>query len=476
MKILGSLIFIVSIVFADFQVFLEKNPIYSGEPAQLHLKATGQKILLPNLQKIGSYPIADSANFFSQKIINGQRTYTQEKIFTFYPDSNMTIGPFEAIIDGKKVESKPIRLVVKPSSGKNANILFEMKVDKKEAFVGEPIVAELILKIRRTLRIVDYSFEPPKFDNFWVKELKSSNKYLEEHGEYLVKRIQFLLFPQKSGVLKIPPAVFKYAVASKTRDLFGFSITTPKWYQVASNAVQIVAKALPQPVDIVGHFNLKVEVDKKEVHSNEPINLVVTIDGYGNLENFDGFDLNISNAVVYADKPKLKEQFKNGQLHARFTQKFSIIADRDFTIPALQVDYFDLETKKIVHLHSEPISIKVLGAVVKESQPKVQTPIDQQKQKIVYKESRKREIFIFFAGLIAGIGIALIVLLLLKWKPLKKELFFTDKKELLNRLLPYIANNEKARALAHALYEEIYEGKKHRISKKDVEEVLKDLM
>ncbi|BCD59743.1 MULTISPECIES: BatD family protein [unclassified Nitratiruptor] len=476
MKILGSLVLIISIAFADFQVFLEKNPIYSGEPAQLHLKATGQKILLPNLQKVGSYPVADSANIVSQQIFNGHTRYTQEKIFTFYPDTNTTIGPLEAVIDGKKVQSKPIRLIVKPSSGKNANILFEMKVNKKEAYVGDPIVAELILKIRRTLRIVDYSFEPPKFSNFWVKELKSSNKYLEEHGEYLVKRIQFLLFPQKSSVLKIPPAVFKYAVASKTRDLFGFSITAPKWYQVVSNPVQIIVKALPQPVDIVGHFSLNVRVDKKEIHPNEPINLVVTIDGYGNLENFDGFDLNISNAVVYADKPKLKEQFKNGRLHARFTQKFSIIADRDFTIPALQVDYFDLKTKKIVHLHSKPISIKVLGAVVKESQQIAEAPMNQPNQKIVYMKNRKSEIFIFFAGFIAGIAIALIGFFLLRWKPLKKSFSFANKKELLNKLLPHVADNEEARAMAKALYEEIYEGKKHRISKKDVEELLKNLM
>ena len=479
MRILGSLLVIFITLFADVKVYLKHNPIYQGEPAQLVIEATGDEIELPNIDKIGSYPVAGVARSESVINTNGNLRVKKAVVLTFYPDQNVTIPPITVKVNDKSITSKPLQLIVKKAKA-NSDILFRLKVDKKEAYVSEPIIAELELKVKRTLNIVDYRFEPPKFDNFWVKELKSTNKYLEEHGEYLIKRIKFLLLPQKSGVLHIGPAVFKYAVPDTTRDLFGFSITAPQWKSVVSNSATVIVKPLPENVELVGDFTINVKVDKKRLKRNEPCNVTVTVEGVGNLESFDGVDLNISDVTIYKDKPKLTERYTKSGLFSRFEQKFSIIADHSYTIPALKIRYFSLKEKRIKELETKPIAIKIVDERPPLSTPS--SPLQSQistGSKVVQSSSSssKDEWKYFMIGFLTGFGIALLLLFIKKVAD-KREIgwHFRGKRELLNRLLPYVAKDKRAASLAQALYEEIYEKKRHNISKKEIEQVLKDLM
>ncbi len=467
MRILGSMLFLALVLFADFRVYLEQNSLSMGEPARLHIEASGDEVVLPKLSKVGPYPVAGITQSESVVKSGPKLEVRKSMVVTFYPDQNFTIPSLVATIDGQEVRSEPIDVVVKRAT-KSRDILFELQVNKKEAYVGEPIVAQLILRIKRTLNIVDYDFIPPKFENFWVKELKSSNKYLEEHGSYLIKRIKFLLFPQKSGKLHITPAIFKFAVPDRTTDMFGFSITAPRWRSVASNGVDIVVKPLPKPVDLVGDFKLSVKVDKKRVKPNEPVNLQVVITGEGNVENLDSIELNISNATVYADKPKIKEDLRQGKLYATWSQSFSLIASESFTIPSLVFEYFSLKDKSIKRMESKPIAIEVLGAVAKPKESK------KSKDVAVVQQQKGFSWFGFGIGFVSG----LLVALLARFLPKKEKRLWRikDKRALLAKLLPHISKSPKIASLAEALYREIYQGERSKIKAKDVEEALKDLV
>ena len=471
MRILGSLFFFALFIWADFRVFLQQNPIIQGEPAKLVLEANGSDITLPKIERIGPYPVAGVTQ--NEQVVeeNGNLVVQKSEIVIFYPDRNLTIPSFEAVVDGQKRTSQPVQLIVLPAA-QNKSVQFTLKLDKKEAYVGEPIIAELVLKLRRNLGIVDYSFTPPKFDGFWVKEIKSGHsEYLEEHGLYLIKRLRYLLLPQKPGVLRVSPAIFKYAIPDHTTDAFGFSITAPRWKSVISNSASVVVKPLPKPVDLVGDFTITIKVDKIKAKPNEPINVDVVIEGKGNLENLDKIPLTISGVTLYEDKPKLSEQVKKDGLYSRFEQHFSIIADHSFTIPPLLIDYFSLKEKRLKKLTAKKIDITILSqkssqAAAASSTPSSSKPLSAQK-------SRGD----FWIGLVVGAGGTLLVLALV-WlaRRIRRPKFaFRGKKALLNRLLPYIDKDKEAAAMAEALYKEIYEGKKHRISSKKIKALLKRL-
>ncbi len=469
MRILGSLIFFVLFVWADFRVYLQQNPIIQGEPAKLVLEANGSDITLPKVERIGPYPVAGMAQ--NEQVVNenGQLIVKKSEILTFYPDHNLTIPSFEAMVDGQKLTSQPLELVVVPG-GKDKSVQFTLRLNKKEAYVGEPVIAELVLKLRRNLGIVDYSFTPPKFDGFWVKEIKEGkSEYLEEHGLYLIKRLRYLLLPQKPGVLHISPAVFKYAVPDRTTDTFGFSITAPRWKSVISNSASIVAKPLPKPVDLVGDFTIHIKVDKTKAKPNEPINVDVVIEGEGNLENLDKIPLTIQGVTIYEDQPKVSEKVKKDRLYSRFEQHFSIIANHSFAIPALALDYFSLKEKRIKKLTTNKIPITILST---KPQAAAASMPASPKPPIAKKSTGN-----FWLGFISGAG-ATMLLLALVWlaRRIRGQKFeFRGKKALLNRLLPYVGRDKEAAAMAQALYEEIYEGKKQRIPSKKIKELLKRL-
>ncbi|BCD67561.1 BatD family protein [Nitratiruptor sp. YY09-18] len=477
MRILGSLILLSLWLFAGLKVYLQQNPIYLGEPAKLVIEATGDEIELPQLDKIGPYPVTATAKSESVVNIDGNLSVKKSEILTFYPNKNMTIPPITVKIDGEEVQSEPIELIVKKGSS-DQNVVFTLQVDKKNVYVGEPLIADLMLKIKRNINIVDYSFVMPKLENFWVKQLKSSHNYLEEHGAYLIKHLKLLLIPQKSGDLVISPAIFKYAVPNHTVDTFGFSITAPVWKSVFSNEVRLHVKPLPQDVDLVGDFTMKVTVDKNRVKANEPVNLKIVIDGEGNIENFDGVDLDIPGVTVYKNKPIVKEKYTNGHLQAHFEQTFSLIANHSFIIDAINIPYFSLKEKKIKMLQSKPIKIEVEGGTIEHTKPSEPPSLESSHNIKKNVQQGWRFDWISFAiGL--GAGVLLIVLgffarvLLSKRGPKK---LFGDRKELLKKLLPYVSKDKRAAAMAQALWEEIESGKKSSIKRKDVEKLLEDLV
>jgi len=457
MRILGSLILIAFMLLADVKVYLKQNPIDVGDMAELVIEATGDEIHLPKIDRIGPYPIASSA--IQETITQKGEHFIHKKIqtITFFPDKNITIPSFSLTIDGKEIHTKPLELNLK-AYRTTPLVQFLLQANKDEAFVGEPIIINLVLKIKDNLKLVDYDLKMPKFDHFWVKELKSEPT--KHRGAFIIKKITLLATPQKSGNFTIGPAVFRYAISQKGVDLFGFSITAPAWKSALSNTLKFHIKPLVKDVDLVGDFALAAFVDKKRAKPNEPIHLKVVIAGKGNLENFDGFSLDIDGATIYTDKPKIEQNYENGHLKARFEQRFTIIADRNFTIPALEVDYFSLRFKKIKKLQTKPIIVAIENSSYSEVK---RTPLSKE-----VKKSAVRWYFDLKSFLIGFVGGALFILLIPFLKNYKR-VSRQQKRVALNSLMPYLASSLKARQMAERLY------KGEKVSQKELRELLKEL-
>ncbi|MRI83296.1 MAG: hypothetical protein C6I00_02650 [Nitratiruptor sp.] len=478
MRILGSWILLFWALWlhgGTLKVYLKENPIALGEPAQLVIEASGDEVELPTIKRIAGYPVAGRSRSESVIERGGEFIVQKIEVLTFYPDRNVTIQPIAVQIDGQIHKSEPIELGVKRRIKRDEYVHFSLQASKREAFVGEPILLEMVLKLRRGLNIINYDFIPPKFDGFWVKELEGSNKYLEEHGEYLIKRMRFLLLPQRPGALKVAPALFKYATPQRSTDLFGFSITAPKWHSVLSNEITIIAKPLPKDLDLVGDFQLRLEVDKREVDPNEPVNVTLTIEGPGNLENFSGIKLSIPNALVYEDRPQTKLSLQGSTIHSTFTQHFSIIADANFTIPAISLEYFSLKEENLKELKSDPIPIHVRGSAPPPPPPSQSHPSPPPTSSTSSSSSSSH----FWPPFLLGFGSALALVALFwlgrrvgRWKVKGAG----GKRELLRRLLPHVGHDPEAARMAEALYEELYEGKGKRVSKREVVRLLEDLV
>jgi len=113
------------------------------------------------------------------------------------------------------------------------------------------------------------------------------------------------------------------------------------WTKVYSNSLNIKVENLPNNIELYGNFNISASVDNTTVKQNKPINLTIHIDGAGNIDDIKQFNIDLDNAVIYANKPEVNSQLSNNIYSGDFEQKIAIIANSDLTIPPFELTFFD---------------------------------------------------------------------------------------------------------------------------------------
>jgi len=487
-KIIYSIVFLSISLFADINSIVNKNVITRGEEVVFTLIANGNNVQFPNINKIDGYQIESTQNSQSISIVNGNTTREISKSYIFTPLKSIIIPSYSVKVDGKIEKSKPIKIkVVKFSSTlASSNFSLKMTVHKKNVYVGEPIVLNIVFKQKRDINIRAIQFSKPDFSNFWVKSNGKDNKQVV--GDYIVHDFKFVLIPKQAGHIKIPASKVSIAKIVQNGDPFSFMLQNVKWTNLYSNELNINVKPLPSNVSIYGNFSITDKVDKTKVKANTPINLTLTIKGDGNVDGIDNFKLKIPNITIYSDKPKRDTYLENGEYKGKFTQKFALISSNDFTIPAIKFSFFDKITKKIKTIQTKPIKIKVIPTATQVLKHQlVENNNTQQNKKIikiVYKNKNSYEKWIYF---IVGLFLGMILMFLLKEikfsiKKEEKELSLANKikkskndKELLKILLPY-ENNYKIKNIIKLIEENIYMNKNNKIDKKELSKNIENIL
>ena len=251
-----------------------------------------------------------------------------------------------------------------------------LSVNRKEVYLGEPIVATV--KIYSRLNIAGINeVKDPAFDSFLRSDIETPplNSLRQEnvngtiYGSGVIQ--QFLLYPQVTGEITIDPVQISVLVQQKTRgesdpffgDFFSSFQTVPK--AAASRPVRIKVKPLPgvQPADfsgVVGKLDLKATLNKESVDVNDAINLKVTISGNGNLKIASAPVLKLPPDIEVYD-PKITDDLKNGPNGTTGQKSFEYVIiprhDGDFTIPPISYSYFNIATGKYEKLTSQEYHI-----------------------------------------------------------------------------------------------------------------------
>jgi hypothetical protein len=467
MKNLGKIFLILIIpfyTFASVVASVDSTEIVKGEDLTLNISISGEDIKKPLIDSICGYDITSSGSQTSIKMINGDYTKNYILSYKFTPLDSCTIEPIEIEIDGKKEKTKPIDIKVKEYIvDKNSDFILTLSTDKKEVMIGESFDVDVVFKHKKGVGVVDSRFEEPQFKGFWIKKQSDQKTYQE--ANHNVIKITYTLAAQREGIQNITPA--KIAIASRVsaRDSWGMWMQNVKWKTYFSNSLDIDVKALPNGLKYIGDFKIKAEVDKTQVEQNEAVNLTLTIQGKGNLEDIKSFKPIIAAVSVFDEKIAIKED--------TLTQKMAFVADGDFKIKPFTLRYFDTKTKKEKTISTKEISIKVNSLKPKEQLVVKKENID------IAKENKKTissdgiptlwAVAIFISGVLVGIGI----MLLKPWERAesKKKLDIKDEKLLLVKLLPY-KDDENVQKLIDTLERNIYESKEYKVDKKLLKECL----
>jgi len=473
---------------------LAQTVIYKGDVATLTLTAEGNDIKFPNITKIGSYEILGTSSRQSTTIINGNYSKSISKIYTFRPIESLVVPTYTIKVDGQEVLTAPLTLkVVKPSpASKNSPTQLEMKVNKKSAYVGEPITLELTFKSLPNINYDKIELSEPDLTKFWVKKLPNLKQGVE--GDYATQTYTYVLFPQQEGNYSIEAPFAQLGTIVENGRGF-FSTRQISWKKLYANSLEIEVKPLPYGLDIYGDFSISMKVDKHEVKANKPVNLTIDIKGQGNLEDIKKIELDIPNTVIYSDDTKV---YNSGVTKGVFTQKIAIIADQNFTIPSVSFTFFDKKTQQKKSVKTEPITISVIGGG---NQSFVASKIEEKTLPNIVKNSvkeksmdsseleeysSKNSILWYMLGLISGILLTVMVWLgqkNLNKKSIKREVSILkqikkskDDKTLFELILPYRDDDLFIKETLHKLEKNIYASGNEKIDKSELIEVFEDLM
>ena len=371
--------------------------VQEGERFQLvytiNSKSETPEVQIPEAFRVLSGPGVSQSQ--RMEYVNGKMNSSFSITYTYILEAQTegthTIQPAKVTIDGKTIQSNSISIeVVKGNNAQQKNntnksdqqqtntdtndkadFFVRVHVDRKNVYQGEALVATLNLN---SFEKVDF----PKFTGFYKEEIETASQIQLQRENVNGKIYQsgviakYLLMPQRSGTIEIDPLTVEVIVSERVRSndpfdsFFGGNV---RRYKVANSSpiVKINVTPLPEPrpsdfTGGVGQLRLDASISRKELKTNEALNLKIKITGTGNIRFLDNPLLKFpTDFEVYDPKKDVNIKVSERGATGVVLWDYLVIPRHagDFTIPEINYSYFDPSSKSYKKLTAGPFTINV---------------------------------------------------------------------------------------------------------------------
>ena len=263
------------------------------------------------------------------------------------------------------------------SSISQKDLFIRVSANKTRVHEQEPVL--LTYKVYTLLDLTQLEGKMPDLKGFHTQEVplpQQKSFHIENvdgRNYRCVTWSQYVMYPQMTGTLEIPSIVFKGIVVQENRNVDPFEafFNGGSGYvevkrEIEAPGVTIHVDSLPnRPAGFsggVGRFNLSAQLNKNEVKAGDPITLRVVISGVGNLKllkqpvvefpkDFEKYDPKVT------DKTKLTANGVEGNMVYDF---LAVPRNQgEYTIPPVQLVYYDTNANAYRTLKSSPFNVKV---------------------------------------------------------------------------------------------------------------------
>ncbi len=415
LSILVLLIGIALGAYADEVVFRANAPkqVIAGRPFQVTytVNQRSRDLRAPEFTDFdvlsGPYTSTSSSTSF----VNGKRTSSFEQTYTYTlmatKEGTFTIGPASVKVDGENIQSNGVRIQVlpadeqsqsnSPQGGQTAtrsnssqngqtgaaasseNLFVRTIASKTRVHEQEALMITYKLYFANVdVAQLTNNTKLPEFTGFLKQDLEQGEIQTElEHynGRNYQTAVLYrtILYPQHSGDIKIDPAnfeaVLRVQVQQRARsifdDFFGSYTNVTKMLTAPGVTIHVAPLPAGKPAGFsggVGHFTLTPSISQTEVQANEAVTIKLDISGSGNMkllktpaidwpEGFEPYD------------PKVTNNFKTTTSGVSGTKSIEYLAiprsAGEYTIPAVNFSYFDIDSKAYKTLSTPEYTIRV---------------------------------------------------------------------------------------------------------------------
>ena len=340
----------------------------------------------------------------STQIINGKVSSSKSITYTYIlmagEAGTYTIPAASVEVDHKKIFSNALTIKVLPpdkeaeADNRNANDSRSSRgqaagsrISNKDLFITttasktKVFEQEAILLTYKAYTNVDLRQLIGKMSDqqgFYIQEVElpqqswSLEHYKGRNYNTAVYR-QYVLFPQKTGKITIPEVTFDAVVAQRLEisgDPFDAFFNGGGYTQVQKKVVApkvvINVESLPtRPANYsggVGEFKMSSTISATDVKANDAVTIKLTISGTGNMKLLKTPDVKFPQDFEVYD-PKVSDNYQltaNGLSGTKTVEYLAIPRHAgNFTIPAIELSYFDLDAKAYKTIKTEAYQLNV---------------------------------------------------------------------------------------------------------------------
>ena len=288
------------------------------------------------------------------QMVNGKTTSSSSVTFTYVvmatQEGTFRLPVATVQVEGKTYKSKSQQIEVLPASSQagrhsqgqqggirqpqqqhpvkaSEELYITATASKTQIYEQEAVL--LTYKLYTLVNIQQLAGEMPQLDGFHVQEIDSkaqmSLKYERVNGRNYGTTIwrQYVLFPQRSGKLTVPPITFEAQVEGHNTsmdpfDVFfgGGSLTQLVKRTIKAPALEIDVKPLPQPKPsnfngAVGDYTLSGSLTPSDIKANDAATLRLVVSGHGNMKlmkaptvklpkDFEVYDPKVDDKTTYS--------------------------------------------------------------------------------------------------------------------------------------------------------------------------------
>ena len=239
-----------------------------------------------------------------------------------------------------------------------ADVLLRAECRPTEAWIGQPILLEVVL-FAAGGEVERFSWlDPPSLEGFWVEDVAvdpNAERTRAEIGgrpyvSYPVMRR--VLVPTSAGDLEVAPFTGQIQVRRSTGDLFeDFFLQGRGSIAVrTTDPIRIRVKPLPEqgrPEDFsgaVGSFRVRATFDRREARVDDAIGLRVSVEGDGLLETVRAPSLDAPQDVkVFEPKTTGSVSVERGRIRSTKTWEWVLVPlhPGEVRMPPVRFSYFD---------------------------------------------------------------------------------------------------------------------------------------
>lgn len=325
-----------------------------------------------------------------QRYEYGKASFKKTYTFFLQPEKrgNLEIGQAEVEYGGKTYKSPPKKVEVTAavdnpnstasvaSSQVSDAIHLVAEVSKSRPYLNEGVYIVYKLYVDRNVNIRNYRpIDEPSFKDFWSQNIDIDRLEFKE-GEYggmpyrYVELRKTILYPQKTGELKVEPLTISVSVEVPTnrRDIFGrrqYELVE-KTFSAKTRVFDV--KPLPEegkPLDFtgaVGQFDIQLSQSKNQLDANESLSATLKISGNGNLKLFNPPKLKVPNSIEMYEPERLDRVTTNANgMNGYISEKYTLVPqfEGDYSFGGISFSYFDPRAGEYKQLTSGTARIKV---------------------------------------------------------------------------------------------------------------------